>query len=787
MPPTAHRGPLARRTAYSPLAGVILLAPLLLGGTRPAVQIALAGCAAAAVLWALRHARPDPPVWLWIPLLIAGWGLAQCVPLPPSISGSPWRTGWGPISLDVPATLIATAHQAAFALVAIAAHAADARGRRALGRALIRTAGLTAAIGLVHWAAGAQHIFGLVPPLDRPALSGYFSVFVNPNTLAGFLVLGAALALGRFAAAGSEPGRRRAAALGVLAAGGAVLSGSRGGQAALVLAALIFGALAFTHRARVGEERARRPRAVAIGAAIGALSAITAAVLLLPDWGADPRLDGRLRTWRECLPLLADVWPVGIGRGAFETVFPTAQQAPVDGTVTHPETIGLQLALEWGAPAALAALAAGIGAWLVAFRRSRRAFDPTRWGLVAGLAAVGAQQMVDFGFEAMGLSLPVAAALGLALGPTGQPEPSAQPAQPGSRTPIAAAALALLLLALIGGPWALRHTADADVARIREAADVAAVQTAADHALARHPPDALAPLTAAVRLAALGAPGAMTLARLNQALSRAPADHRPHLLAARLLRGDRPAQAAVEYRMAIGRAPWHALRLVREAATLRAPGHLARAVPPDQRGRLGEVLLEAGRAADARDAMAAILLVEPTERVARHIHARACLQLGDAPCVEGDIGWLDAHGPPAAAHALRARLALREGDADSAARAADAALATAPEDPGARRLAAEVAGARGDLEAARGHYTALFRRVGSQPAAAAEVLAIWGRLERRLGDPARGRRMLKQAAHLDPRFAAEAARARDTAAPTLAPRRPPPQTDGMRAPAPSGP
>ncbi len=756
-------------SSHGPLALLLVAAPLALGGTRPAIQAILAGLAALAALWATRKA-PRPPIWLLIPLAVAGWGLAQCAPLPPFARPlAEWQTGWAPISLDVPATLLATLHQAAFALVAIAAWSAGRRGRRVLVRALVRGAGLVAALGLVHWLAGAERIFGLIAPLDRPALAGYFSVFVNPNTMAGYLVLGATVALGRFAGARGEAGRRRAAALGALAAGGAVLTGSRGGQAALVLAALVFGALAHTHRARVGEESARRARAIATGATIGALTAITAAVLLLPDWGADPRLDGRLGTWRACLPLLADVWPTGIGRGAFATVFPLAQEVPLDGTVTHPETIGLQLAVEWGGPVALLALVGGIGGWWVALGRARRQFDPLRWGLVAGLAAVGAQQLVDFGFEAMGLSLPVAAALGLALGPA----PSAEaPDMRRSRiAPLVAAGC--LLGAILGGPWAVAHRADADGARIAAATDLPAVIAAADEALLRHPTDALGPLIAAARMVELGAEPTAVLARLNQAMRRAPLDHRPHLLAARLLRGDRPAQAAIEYRLAIERAPWHALRLVREAATLVDPLDLAQAVPPDQRRRLGEVLLQAGRAADARAAMETVALLEPGDVAARRIIGRACLALGDRACVAAAARWLLGAGESAAGHGLRARLALADDDRDAAAQAAAAALQSAPRDPAAQRLAARVAGARGDLDGARRHYGALFRLVGAESAAAAAVLAEWGRLERRRGDPIRGRRMLRQAAALDPQFNDEAAAAEMPSAPDAGGAEPP--------------
>ncbi|MEZ4432508.1 MAG: hypothetical protein R3F65_08855 [bacterium] len=698
-----------------PLAAVVFAAPWALGGTRPAAQVALAAAVALAVGW--RFAAGGGWRWpavLWLPFVPAGWGVVQLA---------------AGITRDPPATVIATLHQLAFALVVIAAASVEPDERRRLRRVIATSAAAVAALGLVQWITGADRFFGLIAPLDRPALGGYFATFVNPNTLAGFLVLGAAVALGWFV----ESGRRGALAAAVLAAGGAVLSGSRGGQVALVLAAAVFAALA----------RRGAGRGVGLGALGFVALAVGAAVVLLPDWGADPGLDGRVAIGRASLGCLAEHALGGSGRGTFAVVFTACQQAPLPGTVTHPETIALQLAIEWGVPVALVALGGGLAAGALALRRAGT--HPGRWGLCAGLVAVGAQQLVDFGFEAMGLSLPVAAALGLALA-DGPERPRAVPA----------VAAALLALGSIAGLWAARHTADADAARVLAATTPAAIEAAAAEATARHPADAHLQFVAAARLAETGGRLDAIVRHLDRAMSLAPVDGRPHRLAARVMRAaGREAQAAAEYRRAFAELPWLRGALVREVATLAAPTQMAAATPPEARAALGEVLLAAGRAGEARAAMEAALLVDPGEADAHRLRGRACLALADAPCAAEAAAWLEAAGEAVAAHGLRARAALAAGDHDGA-RAAVAAAEAAGDTTAALRLRAEVAGALGELDVARAAYDALWRRVAARPAEAAAVLAAWGRLEKHAGDPERGRRMLRQAAALDPQHAAEA-------------------------------
>src|SRR5262249_42314295 len=77
-------------------------------------------------------------------------------------------------------------------------------------------------------------------------------------------------------------------------------------------------------------------------------------------------------------PLLRDHPWFGVGRGAFESVFPVYRLSPGNLVYTHAENFPVQWAAEWGIPVALAALVA-LG-W---------AFAPARLGVTRSAASAG--------------------------------------------------------------------------------------------------------------------------------------------------------------------------------------------------------------------------------------------------------------------------------------------------------------------------------------------------------------------------------------------------------------
>lgn len=764
------------------LCALVTVAPLAIGGTRADVQLALSGAAVALLIltaYACLARRIRIPWPAWGPILLVGLGLLQLLPLPAEwlatltpkaheirqVSlGDLGLYGAGtrhPISLDPPATWLATLNQAGFAAVLLTALNVPAAERIRVVRVLALGAGLVALIGMAQWLTGAEQILWWYQPRDRLQLAGFFSTFVNNNTLAGYLVLGTLVALG--SACHTESPQRRVVmgATAGLAALGAVLSGSRGGQVALLTGLAIFGALAYARSDSDLDPRRQRARRAAIGGGLLAGTALALAIWFQPEWtsllGGDTA-DEKVVAWLAAGDYVSDFAAVGSGRGAFAYVFPLYQDHSLSRAVTHPENIVLQLACEWGLAGAAIALLCGVGAFFYAITAVGRAPRPRHWGLLAGLAAVGLQQLADFGFEAAGLSLPVAAALGVVLA-----EPRRGPRR--RRVPAALVlvpALALGLLTAWRGPEAVAAQADAAIADLH-AAERDVVERARAHAVA-HPADHLVAYAAARRLAETGEADLSTVMRwINRALYLHPTGGDAHLLAARVLaRNGRAAQAAVEYRLALEAMPWREGALIREAAgALGSPGDLARAVPATSRARLrlGNVLLEQGRPADLRRLADDLAFAAPDDADVRELRARACAALKDVGCAEAEAAWLIAHRRPMVGHGLKALLAASRGDAE-AAHAALAAMGDASRrDASALRLAVDVHVRLRDVAAAREAVDALWR-VAADDAESAAALATQGHVEARIGEPEAALRAYEQALALNPRPAYAAAAVR---------------------------
>lgn len=744
----------SRSAAAVVFIALICAAPLAVGGTRVPIKLALcglAGLALVAVMLTRRAEAPRLPWPIWPPIVLVGWYAFSLVPLPAGLLGvlSPHaaaiREGAGPLSLDAPATAVGLILQAGFVATLIAAACIDNRRQRWVLVGLTGLGGLIAALGLLHWAGGATRIFGLIAPTDRGGMIGYFSTFVNNNTLAGLAVFTCLVALGLLARTRHAGLRMFALGCALLSMLAAVLSGSRGGQAALVLGLLIFaGAARLADRE---QDAVKRARAVAnVGLALAILGVATAA-FLLPDWQqtafSAPADDLKIAAWGPAVDYAADFWVTGSGRDTFEYVYPRYQAIVVRNTISHPENIVLQLACEGGVVALIAGIGGALGALVFLLGDLRRA-SALDWGLLAGLVAVSVQQFVDFGFESAGLALPVAAGMGVALARTGRRRGTARSPRVARAAGVGGAAL--LLGVAIFGPGLPSAQADAEVARWRASpGDTEALRS-------RHPADGLLPLVVAARAAEAGRVEA-ALPWLTRAQKAAPNDPRPHLIAARMfVAAGRPGQAASEYRRAYRKGPWMAADIAREVSQLKASRHLDAALPdtPDARRHLATGMLRAGRAADLRTVMDEAILLRPDDAPAHAARARACVALRDRACVDQEVAWLTAHDQPQVAQALRARGASKRGDAAEA-RAALAALGPLTDlSPEHLRLTANVAVRLKDRALAQQAITLLTERTRADPRRAAEVFTLQARLQRRFEDHPAALSAAVRALGLDP-------------------------------------
>src|SRR5690606_12600456 len=111
------------------------------------------------------------------------------------------------------------------------------------------------------------------------------------------------------------------------------------------------------------------------------------------------------------VPLIADYWLFGIGRGAFGSVFPAYAPPMGNKFYLYPENIAVQWVSEWGAPIALLAALAFV--WAFRPRHVRIRGDSLGAAAATGIAMLLLQNLVDFGLERA--ATPLAATWALAV------------------------------------------------------------------------------------------------------------------------------------------------------------------------------------------------------------------------------------------------------------------------------------------------------------------------------------------------------------------------------------
>ena len=335
-------------------------------------------------------------------------------------------TSVAPLSLDPPNTRADIGKAAAALAIFVAAyHLASGQRRRQLLLRAIGAAGIGAVlIGVGHRIVGAAKIYGVLVSTHRTLLIG---PFVNANHTCEFLELAAFVCL---ACSFQRPTafNRVGWILGMsLCLGGAAATLSRGGMVAITMAVLMFVFLHYFAKAQSENNLNRRRVSLAWGGLLLGLVVLGAGA-----FGADRLIerfqsgtvsgDIRFHLWRDSLKVLA-AHPFGIGRGAFDHVFPVYRTLKTDFPLRFAfvENEPLQLLLDsgWILFAALG-IAVGFLIWQIV-RHGRR--DNIDAALIAALFAIVVHNLVDFGLETLGVLLPVMAVLGTLLGraqpPTG--------------------------------------------------------------------------------------------------------------------------------------------------------------------------------------------------------------------------------------------------------------------------------------------------------------------------------------------------------------------------------
>ncbi len=435
------------------LAGAVFAVPLLMGGRHPAGQLVLTVCAvAAAWAWSLRQCHRHDNAWrptAALPLLLLGALLlvVQAVPLPAGLPSklAPraaevlplWSAGDGParfgswsyISFTPAETLAALVIFLDYALLFLVAvqRIRLIEDVERLLRWCALSAVIMAVVGLLQLLFGnGKFLWFYEHPLSL-ASGVAKGTFTNRNHFAQFLALGLGPLIwwlqdsmrrshgldtkkGRLPASGVSRGELRtymlALALGLVLFAG-LLSLSRGGIAAMFLAALICTAVCYRTVSFGGRLLAGLALSIAlIAAGLGIfgyervshrLESLTSGSLDQVDESA-----GRRTIWTATIAAAADYLPMGTGAGSFQRIYPMYTDLNSDAQIesTNAENSYLQEILETGVLGAVLLLA-GIGLcvyWCVGGVWSSA---PPRYKVAAGaiaasLAASMAHAVVDF-------------------------------------------------------------------------------------------------------------------------------------------------------------------------------------------------------------------------------------------------------------------------------------------------------------------------------------------------------------------------------------------------------
>jgi O-antigen ligase len=452
--------PPSARFALWTLIALAVLSPWPFGSTPSwAVQaitwISIATAVIVSLGQAWRGALCLPRLPLWPVAILVTIGLIQLVPLPAGLHAmvAPGSAAvWHPAEPAAAALLgsrarpisiypAATASWIGFTggLVAVALLAAPALGRRrtvmAAAWILVGAGTLVAVYGIV-----ARTVFG-------PLLYGYIAVptvspfgpFVNKNHFAGYVEMPALLALGlgrglwRQHAPASGGGVPSPSPAALVAFGASVtmimavlLSLSRGGALGVVSGLAILAVVDYAtarHRGPLGK----------VLAPLGLGLLLVAIVALLPG-EVHERLSGmarrddqstlyRVAIWKDSFRAWITSPALGQGLGAFADVIPRFKTSAGLLRVEHPENEPIELAVEGGLIALLAAVTAAVLTFARSVRAIRGHRDRVQRGIVtgawAGVAAVAVHGLVDFNLRIPSNALMAVTLVALAVVPMG--------------------------------------------------------------------------------------------------------------------------------------------------------------------------------------------------------------------------------------------------------------------------------------------------------------------------------------------------------------------------------
>ena len=574
---TAGSTPMTRASRWV-LAAAIAGSALAVGTVHTVTLCVVTAVLAVAAVLAWWGAEPMKARSAATLLLFTGIGLTaytalQCVPMPigwlaviAPHNADVWSRAlaplhepgpsWAPISLDPTATRVEVLKGVAYLLAFVTALrvARNRDGVRFLSAVVVVTALALALAAVLHPAFGAKRLFGLYEPVA--SISGrHLAPLMNPNNLAGYLNMALCLSLAAMLAPEPRVPRSVAAAVTLLFVGTQVWVASRGGTITMLVGSIIVFSGSWIARKR----RQGSAGTLALVSGAGMLAGAALIGLGGSDEASNELFDANLSKLK-AVTAGARILPsepfFGCGRGAFESVFPAFRTDPGYVTYTHPENVVVQWIVEWGFPVGMAGLILVVFALRPSVVLARSATASGAW---AGLMALAVQNFGDLGTEIPGLMLAgvVCAAIVVAGTPGQEPKWAIERWACRSRAVSAGAgvvALAALLLAESG----MGHELHDDQLALHDAVAKGNVSVLEMHSLARammlrHPAEPYLPFMTALR--AFQQKDDTPIPWLGATLERANVYAPAHLILARVVEARSPAQARLEYRLAMDQGP----------------------------------------------------------------------------------------------------------------------------------------------------------------------------------------------------------------------------------------
>jgi tetratricopeptide (TPR) repeat protein len=495
------------------------------------------------------------PLPSWVLFGLAGYTLVQALPLPLTWvhalspkAAEVWQRsfdvvpgGYASLSVDRGATLVEALKWATYGAGFIAAAGFGATYGVARGLALpLASAVILAAVTLAHGLVGASKVFGLYEPISTPSM-WHIGPLLNPNHLAGYLNLGVFCGLGLLVARRPITSPVLLGSLVAFLIPNAIVAGSRGGYLGLMAGAAVFAfVLPRTQAADPSHGPVPKVRLLAM---LGTVLAVAAGLtLLLASENTSRELYSRNV---DKLKLLPSVWDVvrdhpifGVGRGAFDAVFPAYRSGAENEIYTHPENIVAQWLSEWGVVVAVSGFAAL--SWFLRPSELGTKWSSAASGAVAGVAALLVQNLVDFSLEMPAIALAAVGSMGVSWGAVQARRGKVEVSEPPPRSIFAfltgsTAVLGGLVLAFGAQPAPLERKQVAELYKqldVSKPDDVGAFARTVHRAVANNPADPyFFRIAAIVEWHAKRDP----MPWLQRSLERGPTIGRTHLMLARVL------------------------------------------------------------------------------------------------------------------------------------------------------------------------------------------------------------------------------------------------------------